>query len=41
MLRAFQKKAKQGTATPKQEINLIKRRLKAAEQHYTDEDGKN
>ena len=38
---AFQKKAKQGTATPEQEINLIKRRLKAAEQHYTDEGGEN
>ena len=36
VLHAFQKKAKRGTATPKQEINLVKRRLKAAEQHYTE-----
>ena len=33
---AFQKKAKRGTATPKQEIDLVKHRLKAAEQHYAD-----
>ena len=32
----FQKKAKRGIATPKQEIDLVKRRLKAAEQHYAD-----
>ena len=36
VLHAFQKKAKRGSATPKQEIDLVKRRLKAAEQHYTD-----
>ena len=36
VLHAFQKKAKQGIATPKQEIDLVKHRLKAAEQHYTD-----
>ncbi len=29
------KKAKRGIATPKQEIDLVKHRLKAAEQHYT------
>ena len=34
ILHAFQKKAKQGIKTPKPEIDLIKRRLKAAEQHY-------
>ena len=34
VLHAFQKKAKRGIATPKREIDLIKRRLKAAEQHY-------
>lgn len=34
VLHAFQKKAKKGIATPKQEIELIKRRLRAAEQHY-------
>ena len=36
VLHAFQKKAKRGTKTPKSEIDLIKRRLKAAEQHYRD-----
>ena len=35
VLHAFQKKAKRGIATPKQEIDLVKRRLKAAAQHYT------
>ena len=34
MLHAFQKKAKRGTKTPKQEIDLVKRRLKLAEEHY-------
>lgn len=34
VLHAFQKKSKRGTATPRQEIDLVKRRLKAAEQHY-------
>ena len=34
VLHAFQKRAKRGIATPKREIDLIKRRLKAAEQHY-------
>ena len=36
VLHAFQKKAKRGIATPKREINLVKHRLKAAAQHYTD-----
>ncbi len=36
VLHAFQKKAKRGIATPNQEIDLVKHRLKAAEQHYTD-----
>lgn len=36
VLHAFQKKAKRGAATPKPEIELIKRRLRAAEQHYAD-----
>jgi len=31
---SFQKKAKKGIATPKQEIELIKRRLKVAQAHY-------
>lgn len=34
VLHAFQKKAKKGIATPRQEMELVKRRLKAAEQHY-------
>lgn len=36
VLHAFQKKAKRGIATPMQEIDLIRRRLKAAQQHYAD-----
>ena len=36
VLHAFQKKAKRGISTPRQEIDLVKRRLKAAEQHYRD-----
>jgi phage-related protein len=40
VLHAFQKKAKKGIATPKQELELVKRRLKAAEQHYEDTYGK-
>jgi phage-related protein len=34
VLHAFQKKSKKGRATPKLDIDLIKRRLKAAEQHF-------
>lgn len=34
MLHAFQKKSKKGIATPKHEIDLIKRRLKEAEKDY-------
>jgi phage-related protein len=34
VLHAFQKKSKRGIATPKAEIELVKRRLKAAEQHH-------
>jgi phage-related protein len=33
VLHAFQKKSKRGIATPKQEIDRVKRRLKAAGQH--------
>jgi phage-related protein len=33
VLHAFQKKSKKGIATPKQEIELIKSRLKAAVEH--------
>ncbi|MDE2953862.1 MAG: type II toxin-antitoxin system RelE/ParE family toxin [Gemmatimonadota bacterium] len=36
VLHAFQKKARRGIETPKQEIDLIKRRLRTAEQHYKD-----
>lgn len=34
VLHAFQKKSKKGRATPKVDINLVKRRLKAAEEDY-------
>ena len=33
-LHAFQKKSKRGVATPKQEIDLVRGRLKQAEEHY-------
>jgi phage-related protein len=36
VLHAFQKKSKKGVKTPKQEIELIQRRLKMAEEHYAD-----
>ena len=35
VLHAFQKKAKRGIATPKKEIDLVRKRLKLAEQDYT------
>ncbi len=34
VLHAFQKKSKKGVKTPKHEVDLIRRRLKAAEEHY-------
>ena len=34
VLHAFQKKSTRGIATPKRDIELIKKRLKVAEQHY-------
>ncbi len=34
MLHVFKKKSKHGIATPKQEIDLVKARLKYAEQLY-------
>lgn len=34
VLHAFQKKSKKGIATPKSDLDLIKQRLKAAEQDY-------
>jgi phage-related protein len=39
-LHAFQKKSKQGIATPKEEIDLVKKRLKAAAEHYKENYGK-
>ena len=36
VLNTFQKKAKRGIATPKQELDLVWRRLRAAERHYRD-----
>jgi phage-related protein len=36
VLHAFQKKSKQGIATPKQDIDLIEKRLKRAKQHYAE-----
>lgn len=35
-LHAFQKKSKKGIKTPRQEIELIKSRLKKAEEHYSE-----
>lgn len=34
VLHAFQKKSKHGLATPKQDIDLIEKRLKRAKEHY-------
>jgi phage-related protein len=34
VLHAFQKKSKKGIKTPKEEIELVRRRLKAAEEDY-------
>ena len=34
VLHAFQKKSKRGSATPTAEIDLVSRRLRAAEDHY-------
>jgi phage-related protein len=34
VLHTFQKKSKTGRKTPKQEIDLVKERLKRAEEHY-------
>ena len=34
VLHAFQKKAKRGIATPKHEIDLVRRRLEAAQRHH-------
>ena len=34
VLHAFQKKPKKGLKTPRAELDLIRKRLKAAEEHY-------
>jgi len=34
VLHAFQKKSKKGAATPVQDIALVRKRLKAASEHY-------
>ena len=34
VLHVFQKKAKKGIATPKRDIDLVRQRLKVAQQHY-------
>ena len=36
ILHAFQKKARRGIATPKQELDLVRHRMQAAELHYRD-----
>jgi phage-related protein len=36
VLHAFQKKAKRGSETPKHDIDLIKQRLKGAQDHYAE-----
>ena len=36
VLHAFQKKSTKGISTPKHEIDLIRNRLKRAEEHYSD-----
>ena len=40
VLHAFQKKAKRNLATPKREIDLVRRRLKAAAEHHRENYGK-
>src|SRR5262245_48552947 len=40
-LHAFQKKAKKGIKTPQKELELIKQRLRDAEQHYKEHYGSN
>jgi phage-related protein len=39
-LHSFQKKSKKGISTPKEEIDLVKKRLKAAEEHYKENYGR-
>lgn len=39
VLHAFQKKSKSGTKTPKADVDLIERRLKAVQERYRNDDG--
>lgn len=39
VLHAFQKKAKRGIATPRKELDLVRRRLRAAERHHSEKQG--
>ena len=39
VLHAFQQKAKRGAETPKHELDLVRRRLRVAEQHYQNTHG--
>jgi len=39
VLHAFRKKAKRGVATPKQELDLVRRRLRAAGRHHDEHGG--
>ncbi|MBD2208126.1 type II toxin-antitoxin system RelE/ParE family toxin [Calothrix sp. FACHB-168] len=41
LLHSFQKKSKHGIATPKQDIELINKRLKRAKEQYLEEKGGN
>ena len=36
VLHAFQKKSRRGVATPKQDLDLVRRRLAVAQRHYRD-----
>ena len=40
VLHCFQKKSKHGIETPRQEIELIKRHLKVADDHYNSFEGR-
>jgi phage-related protein len=40
VLHCFQKKSKRGIETPRQDIELIKRRLKTADDHYNSYEGR-
>ena len=39
VLHAFQKKARRGIATPKKELDTVRRRLRAAQRHYREKQG--